>query len=403
MGTITLPNVAELYYMSDGNQTQKKITWGSLFMKATMIFLHIMIFCRLSYGLVISGTLTDSTSGVAIDSAVLKFRIGLYPDEYPKAQSDTMGFFRKEVSVEYGYPLLIWIEKNGYNSKGINFTVVSDSIDLGTILIKKHFETAIIISGTVIDSMTQKAFSGVTINLKKNIEDVIPYMSFTTDQSGFYNQTLTLSNDTPLFLIISSTGYYQYVSVITEPINSVNQTIHLQPEGSLRIKVSGQVVDSTNGLPVSNAKLLFFTTYNTSLSADKQDIAYTDNDGRFTGSVTAGVTSAAMPALYVSIISDGYIQKNTSKILSISDPYEDLDLGAISIVKNSSLPPSGVQLTKINTTIQQTKNHSFLTLNGRLVARNNDTRNSRGASSQLLVRMNKNCREKNLNIKSSAK
>ncbi|MBN2603147.1 MAG: hypothetical protein JXA91_03325 [Candidatus Thermoplasmatota archaeon] len=354
-------------------------------MHAFLVFLQIMLFCSLSYGVVICGTVTDSISGEPVDSATFIFRIGDCIDSCPVTQSDANGLFRKEVLNPISDPFNVVIAKNDYNSIILRVFVESDSINLGIIKISKYIASAITFSGTVIDSMSQMPISGVRITMKKNSGDINPYKFFTTDSAGSFNQVISVPNNTSLLTSISHSGYYSKSIEITTFTNFVNQIILLQPEGSLQIKVTGQVLDSISGIPVEYAKVILFSTY-----LSPPDTSYTANDGKFMRFIKAGIVgSPVTPEMYCTIHFDGYDKKIIKKRLSVTSPYSDVDLEEILISKSNSQSLIGQHHSKISSPFEHSKGHSVLTLSGRLVSSDNNIQKPYSVSTQTILRVNK--------------
>jgi hypothetical protein len=232
--------------------------------------------------------------------------------------------------------------------------------------------------------MTQMPLIGVRITMKKNIGDITPYTFFTTDSLGSFKQIISVPNSTTLLTSISHPGYYSNNLEITRYTNFVNQIIHLQPEGSLQIKVAGQVLDSMSGMPVGNAKVILYSTY-----LSPPDTSYTANDGSFIRFIKAGlVGSPVPPEMYCTVYFDGYNIKFTKKRLSETSPYTDVDLENILISKSNSLSFIGRQHSKFTPPFEHSKDHSVLTLNGRLVSKDNSIQKPRCVSTQTILRLN---------------
>ena len=105
-------------------------------MKNYIVFVQIILFFNLSFGVVITGSLLNSTSSAPIENALLKFRIGSNPAAYPTAVSDQSGYFRSVLSVEQNYPLQIIVEKSEYVVKVFEVLITGDSIDVGCKMIR---------------------------------------------------------------------------------------------------------------------------------------------------------------------------------------------------------------------------------------------------------------------------
>jgi hypothetical protein len=355
-----------------------------IYMKTIPLLTVIMLLFNISYSAVIKGSLVDSTSGKPVDSAKLSFRIGNSPNEYPSTISDANGLFSIELSVSNGYPLQVIIEKSGYVNKIYRITINSDTMNVGAISLEQFLQKEIRLLGTVIDSVSRLPVIGAKISLTKiKMGSYIPDQNCVTDSSGSFYLKAMLSNDYVLVATASQSGYYPSSFDITPDIDSSHLTILLQPEGSIRIAVSGRVVDSRTGVPVNNARVILMTTYHDV----KADTSFTNSNSAFTRSVQAGITSSAIPAIVCMINAEDYMPYTTYKNLTSRQAigFDKIDMEEITIIKNNAVRILINQPKKDNTFITDVTGVSIMTLNGRIIQGKNKNFAISGLPSQLLL------------------
>lgn len=325
-------------------------------MKLAVLFISSLLFLGQSQGMVLSGFFIDSTSQNPVEGAKLTFRVvdrtGLYPTTY----SDSMGFFQIVLSVEKNYPLQIFVEKSGYLMKKIEVVIAGDSIDIGRNFMVRFVESTISFCGIVVDSVSHDPVGGIWLALgKKNS----PSFPFQTDKGGLFFQTVTISNDpnAQVFWMVSDSGYYSESGHIIMAMDSVRQTIIVNPTGSLRLEVRGKVIDSITRMPIENAKVVLTSTYHDA----KPDSLYTTKDGSFAGSVQVGTVSSAIPAFSCQIISDGYIPLSTYLRIGSSSSF---DLGDLALLKGNVASRT---FTRRPSNRGDARDHHAFTLNGRIL------------------------------------
>lgn len=296
-------------------------------MKIAALFICSALFFGQSQGAVVSGSLIDSISKNPVDSAKLTFRVGDMSGLYPTAYSDSNGFFQIVLSVEKNYPLQIVAEKSGYLMKHLQVVITGDSIDIGRNFMVRFFETTISFCGIVVDSVSHDPVGGLWLALGKINSP--PFSPVFTDTEGMFCLKVTLSNDPndQVFWMVSDSGYYSESGRVTMAMDSVQQTIIVNPIGSLRLQVRGKVIDSITRMPIENAKVVLTTSFHDA----KPDSSYTVKDGTFAGSVQLGTVSSAIPALSYRIIADGYTP--VSKYMNIGSS-SSFDLGELALLKD---------------------------------------------------------------------
>jgi protocatechuate 3,4-dioxygenase beta subunit len=338
--------------------------------------LSILLQFALAHGTIFKGSLISGTSGLPVGSAAVSFRIGQLP--YPTAISDANGTFFADLEVPNNYPMQIFIAADKYCAKKIEMTVNNDTMDAGTISLDELMQQQIRLIGTVIDSVTCLPVSGAKIEITKIKGSYTPYMSFFADNAGSFCREVVITNDYSFVCTILDSGYYPTSFDITKAEDSVQQTIHLRPEGSIRLTVNGQVIDAGTGLPVKNARVILGTNFHDAIP----DTFFTGNDGIFIRSVAAGLTSSAVPALYCNISADGYTSySDRTFVVGINSiNLEEIALVSTSSQKDVKVMPQRFQASPASATV-----NTYVTLNGRLICNNSRIQGRNDCTSQILI------------------
>jgi hypothetical protein len=334
-----------------------------------------------SYGVVVTGTVIDSSSNSPLSGVSVVFRVGENPDAYPKAMTDSDGRFSSDMALEENFPLQIFFEKDAYLPKKITILITGNSIDLGTIALVKPAEFTAYFFGRVLDSVTNSGLAGVQIVILRKWGDSVPYLQYTTDSLGKFGLNVQVSGDMngKAIWYIEKQGYYLANGTITANMDSIHQTILLQPEGSIRVQVTGTVIDSLTRAVIPNARVILFTTF---LDVEK-DTSLTDASGAFDRSIEAGKTSAAIPAVIYIISAPGYSTK--AGMVEINQTMADLDLGKIALTMTTGIPRNFRSPQAGNS---GKENHRIFLLNGRLHSTGGQkmsARNRSRAASQMVI------------------
>jgi hypothetical protein len=341
--------------------------------------LSIIIQLALAHGTIFKGSLINSTSGLPVASAEVSFRIGTEVP-HPKTISDTRGVFVKELEVPDNYPMQIFIQANGYCTKKIEVTVSDDTVDAGTISLDELLQQQIKLIGIVIDSLTQIPVSGAKLEITKIKGSYTPYMNFSADTAGSFCREVVITNDYYFVCTVLDSGYYPTSFEITKAEDSVQQTILLRPEGSVRISVSGQVVDSRTGLPVNNALVILQTNYHDAIP----DTFFTSSNGIFIRSVEAGITSSAVPALYCNISAEGYTSYSERAFVVGKNT---VNFEEIALVSTSPEDKVHVLSQRFHASSGSVTVNTFVLLNGRLISNNKSIRGRNDYSSQMFLKV----------------
>jgi hypothetical protein len=325
-------------------------------MKRIISVFFIALLAGFAHGVTITGQVFDSASALPLSDVSVTFRLGGNPEAYPKTATDTTGRFSKDITAEPGFPLQILFERSEYLTSIITVTVAGDTIDLGQIRLVKPAEFIAYFCGKVLDSVTRKELAAVQILLKRKWGDSEPFLQCTTDTKGEFGISVPVSGDMDgkALWYIAIPGYYTTSGYVTASMDSVSQTILLRAEGSIRVQVSGKVVNSQTRMPIPDARVILSTNY----PGVTPDTSTTNADGLFNQSVQAGDVSAAIPAVGYRITAQGYVEKAGQAILGEST---EVDFGEIALPNNTGVMMPAA-MVPANNGMRRTK--SFM-LNGR--------------------------------------
>jgi hypothetical protein len=325
--------------------------------------LFIAIFASVSYGVTIKGQVIDSTTAQPLSGVSVKFRLGSNPGAYPQTFTDTNGRFSKDVIVEPNAMLQILFERSDYLFCNLTVPVAGDTIDVGQIKLRRPAEYTVYFCGKVLDSVTGKALARVRISLLRKGND--PFLECLTDSVGAFGISVpvTWDMDGKAWWSIAFPGYYTARGTITEQMDSVSQTILLRAEGSIRVQVSGKVVNLQTRMPVPGACVILSTNY----LGVKPDTSTTGADGLFDRSVQAGETSAAIPSAGYRITAPGYVEKYGYVLLGLTNT---VDFGEIALTVAAGVKMPGAVVPARSDGMRRTKS---LMLNGRVLVRRDNT------------------------------
>ena len=350
----------------------------------------ILIFASLfsaAYGVVVTGAVVDSSSNSPLSGVSVVFRVGENPDAYPKTITDSVGRFSLDAAVEQNVPLQIFFEKSEYLLKNVTILITGNSIDLGTITMVKPAEFTAYFYGTVLDSVTGSGLAGVQIIVLRKWGDSVPYLQPITDSLGNFGLDVPVSGvdmNGRAVWYIEKQGYYLASGTITANMDSIHQTILMQPEGSIRVQVTGRIIDSQTRAVIPNARVILFTTF---LEVEK-DTSLADSNGTFDRSVQAAQVSAAMPAVVYLISAPGYAEKNGG-VTIIGMTAIDLGEIALSMTKEVQNKLQSAQVKYSGKEI-----HRVFLLNGRLYPTEGQKimpRNRYRAASQMVIIQTTSC------------
>lgn len=325
-------------------------------MTVIRIIISIAILTTISKGVTINGLVIDSTSGLPLSGVTALFRVG---NDHPTATTDANGRFSEEVTVGQNYPLQIFFTKNGYLQKTITVVITGDTIDVDKIMLVKPAEFTAFFTGIVLDSVTRNPLPDVPITIYRKWNDGIPFLKCTTDTHGEFGILIPVSGDMngKALWDIQKPGYYSSNGYVTADMDSVHQTISLRAEGSIRVQVSGKVLNAITGMPIQNAQVILRTTF----LGVKADTSVAGSDGSFERTVEAGITSAAAPAVIYRISAPGYSEK--SAMVTLDQMMSAVNLGDIRLSTSTSLTMIDRPAPVLLDPKYQTK---FFLLNGRI-------------------------------------
>jgi hypothetical protein len=343
-------------------------------MKRIISVFFIALLAGVAHGVTITGQVVDSASALPLSGVSVTFRLGGNPEAYPKTTTDATGRFSKDITAEPGFPLQVLFERSDCLIRIVTVTVAGDTIDLGQFRLVKPAEFIAYFCGKVLDSATRKELAGTQILLKRKWGDSEPFLQCTTDTKGEFGISVPVSGDMngKALWYIAIPGYYTTSGYVTASMDSVSQTILLRAEGSIRVQVSGKVVNSQTRMPVPNARVILSTNY----LEVKPDTSTTGADGLFNRSVQAGDVSAAIPAVGYRITAPGYVEKTGQVVLG---EQTEVDFGEIELTNNTGVMMPAAMVPANGGCMRRTK--SFM-LNGRELFLLDSPGKSRGRVSQ---------------------
>jgi hypothetical protein len=302
--------------------------------KTLITILGVLILATAAHATLITGKVFDNGDKTPLKGASITFRLASLPVQNPVLYSDSAGSFGGIFIVDPNTPLQYWLEKTGYVMKRGEVLVNRDTIALGDIYLDRLTQATVWFCGTLVDSVTGTPLAGVELHFTRYQSSYSSIGLDTTDSLGKFGYSVEVTNNSTVSWTVNTTGYWQLSNTITTSLDSVPQTIRLKPWGSWKIPVQGRVIDSANGAPIPNAKVVLATNYwNT-----KPCSTYTDNLGQFNYFAERGTsTGSEMPRLRYVVTAQGFIQKGwyTDIVNKTAVDLGDIKLagGSASVVK----------------------------------------------------------------------
>lgn len=328
----------------------------------SMILLTGMIFSVFSQIQVatILGTVLDTTTGKPIEKATVVLfpsSLGIIAPETTYTNTD--GKFIKDIKfppLPEKKVIYYTIYKKGYTPKKGLKDVEAQIVDVGNIKLAQVVTVTVI--GTVLDSITLKPVPDASVVLKSN--DTV---SVITNETGLFKAVIDVdpSQTNPVIqYAVNKKGYAIKIGekkIDGNPVDLGNILLSrkLSPQ---KITVTGTVMDTGTGKPVSGAMILLTTNLQPSGIVDT---TYSDEKGNFAKVIQPGIIGVVPPVPVVTyvVMKERYVPKKGQQEIA----GQLVDLGKIFLLEIQT----EIQLPVSTPVLKAPDNIQVFSLNGQLL------------------------------------
>lgn len=284
----------------------------------------------------VTGKVVDQGSQQGLEGVLIVLSTGVQdpvtgkitiPVSIDSAYTDVNGVFTKDITVDQNaYGITYKITRYGYQAKnGYSLFTTATTLDLGTISLTPWQIRKITVTGTVLDTSTGNPVPQALVTLKTSNIGIGKKDTVYADDKGNFKIEIDVTGNqiTPiLYYSVEKKGYLTKTgqAPILGLIVDLGK-IFLTPGLNKTVVVSGTVLDTATGKPVSQALVTLKTS---NMSVDPPDTVYTDNDGYFKKEVVIRI-SVITPTLYYSVEKKTYQTKTGQAPIT----GQTLDLGKI--------------------------------------------------------------------------
>lgn len=264
----------------------------------------------------LTGKVVDKASNAAMAGVTVKVVKAGTSEVVKSVTTNASGNYSVEIEAgEY----IIKLTKADYNDTSVNVTVTPGQLTTATVAKMEKTETTGKLNGSVVDSATNAALSGVTIKVVKAGTSTV-VQTITTNGSGNYSFEADAGN---YVLKMSKSGYNDLNMSVTV---QAGKTISAAKAKMVKVSapaspVSGKITNAIDGQPVSGATIKVRAGSNATSGSYLNYSTTTNSTGNFTlnlpaGSYTLEISKSGFIKDYINVSPAGEAITNANTAIS---------------------------------------------------------------------------------------